>query len=356
VGKLPPRNGEKRIRAINTLLVDGNALFKIGFYGAKDEYNHRGEHIGGVYQFLTVLRKLLTENLYHRVYVFWDGKLSGKLRYNLYPPYKSDRGKDYVNGTYPVDENEELQKKMIWNYLEELCIRQMRHEVVESDDMIAYYVLNKKEHENITICTNDRDYLQLLREQVRIYYCDLKCYVDTTNFSSYFCYHIDNALLVKTIIGDTSDSIKGIKGIKDKKLLEFFPEIAERKVLLTELLEKAKLLQEERTSNKKKPLQALDNLINCVTDGVQGNRLYEINTALIDLSNPFVTADAIDELHTLIDGEFDMSDRGVKNVFQQMKVDGIDRVIGSHRYPDYLVPFKQLIERELKTNKTQQND
>jgi 5'-3' exonuclease len=356
VGKLPPRNGEKRIKAVNTLAIDGNALFKVGFFGAKDEYNHRGEHIGGVYQFLTVLRKLLSENLYHRVYVFWDGKLSGKLRYNLYSPYKSDRGKDYINGTYPVDESEVLQKKMIWNYLEELCIRQMQHEVVESDDMIAYYILNKSEHENVTICTNDRDYLQLLRDRVRIYFCDLKCYVDTTNYSSYFCYHIDNALLVKTIVGDTSDSIKGIKGVKEKTLLDLFPEIAERRVSLEELLEKAKLLQEERIFNKKKPLKALHNLINSVTDGVQGERLYEINTILIDLSNPFVMADAVEELHNLIDGEFDMSDRGVKNVFHQMKVDGIDRVIGSHRYPDYLVPFKQLIERELKTNKTQQND
>ena len=114
MNKRPPKNGE-RIKVINTLLVDGNALFKLGLYGAKGEYNHRGEHIGGLYQFLTILRKLLTENLYHRVYVFWDGKFSGKLRYNIYQPYKSGRGKNYIEGTEP-DESEMKQKKMIWNY------------------------------------------------------------------------------------------------------------------------------------------------------------------------------------------------------------------------------------------------
>lgn len=358
MGKLPPRNGEKRIKIRNTLLVDGNALFKVGFFGAKDEYNHRGEHIGGVYQFLTVLRKLLTENLYHRVFVFWDGKFSGKLRYNLYTPYKSDRGKDYVNGTQPVDESELLQKKMIWNYLEELCIRQMQHEFVESDDLIAYYVINKDEFEDITICTNDRDYLQLLREKVRIYFCDkeMKCYVDMNNYNQYFCYHIENALLIKTIVGDTSDSIKGIKGVKEKTLLEHFPELAHAKVALPDLLNKARLLQEERTSAKKKPLQALHNLINSVTDGIQGDKFYEINTAIIDLNNPMVTKEAAEQLNDLKEGHFDYSDRGVKNVFHQMKVDGIDRVIGTHRYAEYLIPFKQLIERELKTNKTEQND
>jgi len=151
LNKRPPKNGEQKVKVINTLLVDGNALFKFGFFGAKDEYNHRGEHIGGIYQFLTILRKLLTEDLYHRVYVFWDGKLSGQLRYNIYNDYKGDRNKDFINGTHPVDESEVRQKKMIGNYLDNLFIRQLQDEVVESDDFIAFYCKNKTENEKITI-------------------------------------------------------------------------------------------------------------------------------------------------------------------------------------------------------------
>lgn len=347
MNKRPPKEGE-RIQIINTLLVDGNALFKTGFFGAKSEYNHRGEHIGGLYQFLTVLRKLLTENLYHRVYVFWDGLFSGKLRYNIYQPYKSGRGKDYVNGTKTIDESESKQKSMVQNYLEELFIRQIQHGIVESDDFIAYYCSTIEEHEKITICTNDRDLSQLISDDVRIYFCDLKNYVDNTNYSLYFCHHQENAALIKIIIGDNSDTIKGIKGVKETTLLSLFPEIKERKVTLDEIIDRAKVLQEQRIEAKQKPLKVLSNIINGTTDGVQGEKLYEINTALVDLKYPMITEDAIQELSDLREGHFNSNDRGIKNVITKMKIDGLERTIGSNRYSDYLTPFKQLIERELK--------
>ena len=120
MNKRPPRNGEKIVKKQNTLLVDGNALFKVGYFGAKHEYNHHGQHIGGLYSFLTILRKILTDDLYHKVYVFWDGNFSGKLRYEIYEPYKSGRGKDYINGTQPDDINELMQRRMVWNYLNEM--------------------------------------------------------------------------------------------------------------------------------------------------------------------------------------------------------------------------------------------
>ena len=346
MNKRPPKNGE-RIKVINTLLVDGNALFKLGLYGAKGEYNHHGQHIGGLYQFLTILRKLLNENLYHKVYVFWDGKFSGKLRYNIYQPYKSGRGKDYINGTEP-DASEIKQKLMIWNYLEELCIRQLQHEFVESDDFIGYYCLKRKEHEFITICTTDRDMCQLVSDNVKIYFCDLKTYVSVENYSTFFQHHYENAALIKIITGDNSDTIKGIKGVKETTLLSLFPIIKEKRVSLQELIEQAKILQEQRVENKKKPLKTLENIINATTDGVQGEKIYEINTALVDLKNPLITEDAIQSLDDLIDGEFNMNDRGLKNVIQKMKIDGLEKTIGPNRYSEYLIPFKQLIEREIK--------
>lgn len=352
MNKRPPKIGEKK-QIIHTLLVDGNALFKLGFFGAKSEYNHKGQHIGGLYQFLTILRKLLNENLYHRVYVFWDGKYSGKLRYQIYKDYKSDRGKDYENGTQPVEPSEILQKKMIWNYLEELFIRQLQHEVVESDDFIAYYCLNKLNHEQITICTTDRDMSQLISDDVRIYFCDLKTYVNTENYSEHFNHHYSNAGLIKIITGDNSDSIKGVKGVKEKTLITLFPELKERRVTLDELIEKAKQQQKERIENKKPPLKTLQNIIDSVTDGIQGEKLYEINTLLVDLKHPLMTESAIEKLDELMNGRFDPTNRGIKNVLSLMRLDGLERSIGKDRSTEYLIPFKRLIERELKiTEKT----
>jgi len=351
LNKRPPKDGE-RIKPINTLLVDGNALFKFGFFGAKSEFNHIGEHIGGIYQFLTILRKLLNENLYHRVYVFWDGNLSGKLRWEIYEDYKSGRGKDYINGTHPVDESELKQRLMVWNYLEELCIRQIKDDVVESDDFIAYCCLTKNDNENITICTTDRDMCQLIGDGVRIYFCDLRNYVDKDNYFDYFTHHYVNAGLIKSIIGDNSDSIKGVKGVKETTLISLFPELKERKLTLDEIIKKAEELQNERIVAKKPPLKTLNNIINGVTDGIQGDKLYEINTKLVNLKNPLMTETSINNLNFLIDGQFDTSDRGIKNVMQKMKIDGLDRTIGSNRNLDYLLPFKQLMEREIRFSST----
>jgi hypothetical protein len=44
-----------------TLLVDGDSLIKTAYYGAKNLYSN-GIHIGGIFQFLTMLRKMLNEN------------------------------------------------------------------------------------------------------------------------------------------------------------------------------------------------------------------------------------------------------------------------------------------------------
>jgi DNA polymerase I len=346
VNKRPPKNGETVKKIQNTLLVDGNALFKRAFAGAKDEYNHKGEFVGGLYSFLTTVRKLLTEDLYHRVYIFWDGKLSGRLRYDIYEPYKSARGKDYKNGTYPIDDEEIRQRGLIWEYLNDLYVRQLIDEVVEGDDFIGYYCLIKKPNEKITICTNDRDMAQLIDDDVRIYYLDKKEYVDKSNFNSYFRYKLENACLYKMLIGDNSDSIKGIKGLGEDTLFNNFPELTERTVSLEEFIELAKEKQAVRIAEKKKPLKVLDNIINRITDGVQGEKIYEINEMLINLRKPMITEMAINNLHELIDGTLNDTGREMKKIYEYMKRDGLNKTIGETRYPTYLVPFKELINRE----------
>jgi len=56
----------------HTLLVDGDSLLKTAYHGAKDLYN-KGNHIGGIFQFLTMLRKVINENRFDKVFIFWDG-------------------------------------------------------------------------------------------------------------------------------------------------------------------------------------------------------------------------------------------------------------------------------------------
>ena len=94
MNRLPPKFGRKDTH-VHVLLVDGNALFKQAYYGAKNEYTAKSEHeeyihVGGLVQFLRILRNFLFDHYYNKVYVFWDGLLSGQKRFDIYPEYKID--------------------------------------------------------------------------------------------------------------------------------------------------------------------------------------------------------------------------------------------------------------------------
>lgn len=352
--KLPPKNGVK-IDRINTLLIDGNALYKRGYTGSRDAYNKNGKHVGGIYQFVTVLRMLLTRDVFHRVYVFWDGNFSGKLRWEIYKDYKSNRGKDYINGTEPEDPNEKFQQFRVKQYLYNLSIRQIEDPVVEADDYIAYYCNNKEDNEDITICTSDRDIVQLISEDIKIWLCDLKEYVVLGNYSLYFKHHPSNVALIKTIAGDNSDCIKGVKGVKEPTLLKHFPFLEKRESDLLEVLQEAKKLQDERLENKLKPLKALTNILEGVTDGIQGDRLYEINNELVDLTTPLMTDSSIEHFHDVINTPLG-NDRNMKMVYKMLKQDGVDDMIRDYRMTDYFLPFKKLRDRERRMSKQQQQN
>lgn len=346
--KRPPKQGV-RIERINTLLVDGNALFKRGYHGSRDALNKDGDHVGGIYQFVTVLKMLLSKDVYHRVYVMWDGNFSGKLRYDIYKDYKSGRGKNYEEGTEPDDKEEKLQQFKVKQYLYHLSIRQVGDEITEADDYIALYCNSKLPNEDITIVTSDRDICQLINNDIRVWLLDKRLYLTTDNYKEHFNHHLRNLALLKVIAGDNSDSIKGIKGVKETTLLKHFPFIAERETSLEEILEETAKIQEFRLAEKKKPLAALTNLLTSNTDGIQGQNIYEINRKLVDLSEPLVTETAMEHLSDVINTPLS-TDREITEVYKMLERDGVQDMIQEYYMTDYFLPFKKLIDREKRMN------
>jgi hypothetical protein len=55
---------------------------------------------------------------------------------------------------------------------------------------------------------------------------------------------------------------------------------------IDEIIKQAKVIQENRKQGKKPPLKALTNIIESITDGVQGKDIYAINKKLINLKEP----------------------------------------------------------------------
>ncbi len=152
--------------------------------------------------------------------------------------------------------------------------------------------------------------------------------------------------MIKIITGDASDNIKGIKGVKEKTLLKYFPELSEKKLTLTEIFSKIDVIQ----SDRKTRLKTLDNILNGVTIGVQKDKLYEINEKIISLKNPLITEECKTNLDTLIESPMDPEDRNTKNVLGMMIEDGFVMAIpgGRDGYISFLQPFLSIIKKEKK--------
>lgn len=346
MNRMPPKESADKV--LNTLLVDGNSLLKTAYHGAKDLYNSRGVHIGGIYQFITILRKLMDDQYYHRVFVFWDGKLSGKMRYEYYPMYKGDRGKNFETGSIPEEEFM-IQAITVKQYLEELFIRQLEDPIVEADDFIAFFCKTKKSYEKITIVSSDKDLSQLINEDVRQYFLNRKRYITDYNFKETFGYDHRNVKVLKILTGDSSDCIKGIKGLGEGNVLKYFPQIIDTEIDVKFVIKEAKNILETRKINKQKPLKVLENIVHSVTDGVQGKDIYEINEKIINLKMPLITDQAIKNLEILKNSSIDPEGRGIKNIINLFQRDGILEIVQNY-VDDYLQPFKRNIEREKKFN------
>lgn len=331
---------------MNTLLVDGNNLLTIGFYGCKNFF-YKGVHIGGIYHFLNTIRKFIENYNFDKVVVFWDGENNADLRRQVYHLYKTG---NKSNKTEKEEQNFNYQKRRTQKYLEELYIRQGEYEFCESDDCIAYYVHNSP-NEFKTIYSSDRDLPQLLDKKTKIYNPSLgKLY----SLNDTFVYEkqevlINNVALIKMLCGDKSDGIYGIYNLGIKSLVELFPEIKTTPLTLSDVKEKANLLFEENKHNKK-----LANLLTGVTKyGVLGDEFFELNYELIDLSDSkFITDAAKSDINNIICENLDGEGRSYKNMIQMMTDDGIMYVLPKYGdgWIDFLIPFLKLIRKEKNNN------
>lgn len=349
------------VKKIQTLVLDGNSVFKHYFHGVKNKVDKNGYDIGGVVGFLTGLRSLLVQKKYDRVFVFWDGFNSGKLRYDFYKAYKANRDKnfestweEYRKTLTPEQRSFYYQLKIIRHILEELSVRQFWHTFIEGDDLVAHYCLNKEDNEEITIATKDRDFCQLITDDISIYFLDYREVITKKNFNTKFEHHIDNCLLLKIICGDNSDNVKGIKGVKEPTLLEYFPEIKTRKVSFKDIFNKVEEIEEQRKIERKKPLNKLRNIVDRVVKGenneeIQMKDLYMINNKLMNLKEPLLTEDCKRKFESVVTSPISqeiLNERKIEKVYETMQNLGIKEIMENDKYVSYFLPFKELKDNE----------
>lgn len=331
-----------------TLLVDSSYLLKRSFNGARDVHTSKFGHIGGLYSFLTTVRKLIKEHRINKVVLVWDGQNGGIFRYRIDPAYKANhKNKDWHKRIELSDaeirrekEKEESllkQRQRIKAYAEELFLRQIEVDEVEADDLIAAYCLQYNNKEEIFIYTNDRDFSQLLDLNITILFANIDQPINRTNYFFHFNHHFSNALIMKIIGGDVSDNVKGIEGIKEVALLKYFPDLKFRTYTVKEICKRADEINKERVANKQKPLKIFENLLSNI------NRL-KTNYQLVNLREPFLNDQAREALLEL-EAPLDPVDRGSVNLTKMMMEDEFLTIYGS-TFVNYVEPFYAVIMNE----------
>ena len=325
-----------------TLIVDGDNLLTIGFYGVKN-YFYKGQHIGGIYHFLNTLRRSFETHNLDKIVVFWDGVEGAAQRKKLYHQYKENR-KTRLKSDEEIN-SYNYQRQRVKQYLEEIFVRQGEFEYCESDDCIAYYVQNSP-NENKIIYSGDGDLTQLISDNVQIYNpSHQKLYkVNDTIVYDHEPILIENVKLVKMLCGDPSDNISGIKSMGIKRLLTLFPEMREKPLSLEEVKTKSNLLFEQDKNN-----WLIKNLLTGVTKhGVFGEEFFDINERIVSLDEPFVTDEAKEIITLLINEELDPEGRSYKNTMKMMMEDGLSLLLpkSDDAWLKFFTPFLRLTRKE----------
>jgi len=326
---------------MSVLLVDGDNLLTIGFFGVKN-YFYKGEHIGGIYHFLNVLRRSFENYRLDKIVVFWDGEDGAVTRRKMYHKYKENRRQRIRSDK--EKESYTRQRRRIQQYLEELYVRQGEFQYCETDDCIAYYTQNSQE--NTIVYSSDGDLTQLVSQRTKVYNPShrLLYEMDDKILYEHEEIHIQNVKIVKMICGDRSDNIAGIKNMGIKKFLSLFPELRERPVTIDEVVDRANKMFEGDKNNK-----TVANLLTGVTKyGVFGEEFFTLNESIVSLDQPFLTDEARETITALIHDELDPEGRSYKNTMKMMMEDGLFTVLpkSDDAWVKFLNPFLRLARKE----------
>jgi 5'-3' exonuclease len=326
----------------NVLLVDGDNLLTIGFFGLKNHF-YKGEHIGGIYHFINTLRRTIEIHRLDKIVVFWDGQDGSLTRKRFYHQYKENRKSR-------IRSEEELhsygkQRNRVKQYLEELFVRQGEYEFCETDDAIAYYSQNSPKEDKI-IFSSDGDLTQLVSENTRLYNpSHSKIYQPNDMFVyDHEQILIQNIKIVKMICGDPSDNIAGIKNLGVRRLVSMVPEVKTEEISIEFVLERFNNLFEQDNDNN-----IVKNLLTGVTKyGILGEEFFDVNSRIVSLENPFLTDDAKESINSLINDLIDPEGRSYKNTMKMMMEDGIFLLLpkSDDAWINFLNPFLRLTRKE----------
>ena len=273
-------HGEETVEGERILIIDGLNLFFRNF-AMMNMVNPDGVHIGGLGGFFRSLGAEIRRVDPTQVYVIFDGAGSANSRKNLLPEYKSGRDLQRITNWDAFDNKDDEddakvdQIVRIIQYLKTLPVKTIGLPKVEADDVIAYLsdIIPQSPKDKIFIVSSDKDFLQLINDNVIVYRPMEKEFYTKETVVEKFKMSPHNFILYKTLMGDNSDKVKGVKGLGEKKLYKLFPELGEKDMSLDDIYDICESKFKENIIYAR-VIQHIDDL--------------EKNYKIMDLSNPML--------------------------------------------------------------------
>lgn len=199
------------------MLIDGSSLIFRAFFALPNLTNNDGVMTNGVYGFLTMYQNAFDKYNPDSVLVAFDR--SGKtFRHDEFKDYKATRDKMPSELSY--------QFGILKDILDSMKVAYTDLDGFEADDIVGTYAdMGQEAGYEVVIITGDRDYLQLVDENITVYLTkkgisDMVEYNLSTMKEEYGLTP-QQLIDVKGLEGDKSDNIPGVDGIGPKKAIGY---------------------------------------------------------------------------------------------------------------------------------------
>lgn len=205
-------------------LVDGSGFIFRAFYALPPLTNPEGVPVGAVLGFTNMLVKLLSDLHAPYLAVIFDAARSN-FRNEIYPDYKANRDE--------TPEDLRPQFGLIREATKAFDIPYMELEGFEADDLIATYArLAKEKGLKVTIVSSDKDLMQLVGGNVRMYDPMKSAFIGPKEVEAKFGVPPNRVIDVQALAGDSVDNVPGVPGIGIKTAAQLINEYGDLENLL----------------------------------------------------------------------------------------------------------------------------
>lgn len=199
------------------LVIDGNSIANRAFFGIKLLTTKDGQYTNAIYGFLNILLSLLKECQPDEVAVAFDLK-APTFRHQMYEGYKANR--------HRMPPELAQQMPVLKQLLADLGYRTVTAEGWEADDILGTLAAAcAARRDDCFLATGDRDSLQLVSESTTVLLASTvmgrskTVTMDVDAIREKYGIAPKQLIEVKSLMGDTSDNIPGVRGIGEKTAL-----------------------------------------------------------------------------------------------------------------------------------------